>query len=118
MKTAISSTGEALTSKMDPRFGRAPYFVFIEEGADGTMRHYALENPAASAAMGAGTEAARRVAEEKVEAVVSGAVGPNAYEVFEKLGIDVFLGQGDLTVEEAYEKMKKGALQKMSIKRL
>ena len=118
MKTAVSSTGEHLTSTMDPRFGRAPYFVLIEEDDEGKRRHYAVENPAASAATGAGTEAAQRVIREKVDAVISGAVGPNAFEVFEKLGIDVFLAQGDLTVEEAYEKFKEGALRKMSIKRL
>jgi len=118
MKTAISSTGNDLESRIDPRFGRAPYFVFLEEEPGAELNVYALENPAAEAASGAGTEAAQQVVREKVDAVVSGAVGPNAFEIFEKLGIDVFLVQGDLTVGEAYERLKKGNLKKMSIKRL
>ena len=30
MKIAISSTGQDLTSQIDPRFGRSPYFIFID----------------------------------------------------------------------------------------
>ncbi len=118
MKTAISSTGNDLESRIDPRFGRAPYFVFLEEEPDAELNVYARKNPASEAASGAGTEAAQLVIKEKVRTVISGAVGPNAYEVFERVGIDVYLVQGNVTVKEAYEKFKEGALQKMSIKRL
>ena len=120
MKIAISSsTGDGLSSITDPRFGRAPYFVFIEDEAGKVTRKvYALKNSAADVPAGAGAEAAQLVMHEGIEAVVSGAVGPNAYKIFEKVGVDVFLIQGNVTVEEAYEKFKEGALQKMRIKRL
>jgi len=118
MKTAISSTGVDLESRVDPRFGRAPYFIFLEDEPGAKLKVYSIENTASEAAAGAGTEAAQQVVREKVDAVVSGAVGPNAFEIFEKLGIDVFPVQGDMTVREAYERLKNGSLKKMSIKRL
>ncbi|RTZ94466.1 MAG: dinitrogenase iron-molybdenum cofactor biosynthesis protein [Deltaproteobacteria bacterium] len=118
MKIVVSSTGGDMISKVDPRFGRAPFFVFIEEDGKGELRHYAVENPAAGAPSGAGTEAAQQVVREGASVVISGAVGPNAFEVFEKLGISVFPVQGDLTVEEAYKRYKEGSLQKMVMKRL
>ena len=119
MKVAISSTGNGLLANTDPRFGRAPYFVFIEDAAGKSGEEvYALKNTAADTSTGAGAEAAQLVIKEGIAAVVSGAVGPNAYEIFEKLGVDVFLAPGSLTVEEAYKKFKEGALQKMTVKRL
>ncbi len=118
MKIAISSTGETLASKVDPRFGRAPYFVIVEERPEDCLKIDALKNTAADAAMGAGTDAAQQVVRERIEAVISGAVGPNAFEIFEKLGVEVFLARGDMSVKEAYEQFKQGALQRMRIKRL
>jgi len=118
MKVVITSTGESLESKADPRFGRAPYFVFVDEDSVGARQVYAIKNNAADAAMGAGTEAAQQVIKEGAKAVVSGAVGPNAYGVFEKMGIGVYLIQGDITVEESYNRYNDGMLQKMTIKRL
>jgi len=118
MKIAISSTGNSLQSKADPRFGRAPFFIFIEEDSEKGPRNYSLENLAAEAGSGAGTEAAQQAVREGAGVVISGAVGPNAFEVFAQLGIDVFLFQGDVRVEDVYKKFKDGLLQKMVIKRL
>ncbi len=118
MKVCIPSSGRELTSKADPRFGRAPYFVFVEEESPGPPRVYAVENTAAAEARGAGTEAARIALQEGAEVVVSGAVGPHAFEIFEKIGIPVYLMDGDLTVQQAYEEYREGRLQRMVIKRL
>jgi predicted Fe-Mo cluster-binding NifX family protein len=118
MKVAISSTGNSLQSKADPRFGRAPFFIFIEEDVEGGPREYSLENSAAEAGAGAGTEAAQQVVREGAGIIISGAVGPNAFEVFDKLGMNVFLFQGDIRVEDVYRKFKDGLLQRMVIKRL
>ncbi len=118
MKIAISSAGETLAAKIDPRFGRAPYFVVIEERETGDPEVDVISNTAAGAATGAGTEAARLVVQTGAEAVVTGAVGPRAYEIFDKLGIGIYLVGGDLTVEEGVRRYKEGTLQKMTIKRL
>ncbi len=118
MKIAISSTGEGLTAKADPRFGRAPYFVLLDDADSDVPGVTVLKNEAAEAATGAGTEAARRVVEEGAHVVISGSVGPNAFQVFERMGIPVYLIQGDMTVREAYERYQKGELTRMIIKRL
>lgn len=118
MKIAISSMGDSLASKADPRFGRAPYFIFVDEDDLGAPQVYAIRNDAADTAMGAGTEAAQQVINEGATGVISGAVGPNAFGVFEKMGVDVYRIQGDMTVERAYQKYRSGLLQKVVIKRL
>ncbi len=118
MKVAISSMGEGWAAKADARFGRAPYFVFVEEQESGVPRITVLKNDAAKAATGVGTEAAKEVIREGAKVVVSGSVGPNAFQVFEQMGIDVYLIQGELTVKDAYERYRDGRLQKMIIKRL
>ena len=118
MKVAISSMGDSFQSKADPRFGRAPFFVFVEEDGAGAPEVYSLENSTADAAAGAGTEAAQQVVREGAGTIISGAVGPNAFEVFDKLGMDVYLFQGDVSVEDVYGKFKDGLLRKMAIKRL
>ena len=118
MKVVISSAGDSLQSKADPRFGRAPFFVFIDEDIEDGPKAYSLDNSAADAAAGAGTEAAQQVVREGAGAIISGAVGPNAFEVFDKLGMDVYLFQGDVSVEDVYKKFKDGLLRKMAIKRL
>ena len=119
MKIAISSTGEDLTAKADPRFGRAPYFVLLDDtDPDAPGGVTVLKNEAAEAAAGAGTEAARQVIEAGANVIISGSVGPNAFQVFEQMGIPVYLIQGDMTVREAYERYQKGELTRMIIKRL
>ena len=118
MKIAISSTGETLSSKVDPRFGRAPFFIVVETEENVSRQVSAFPNKAADAATGAGTEAAQQVIQAGVRAIITGAVGPHAYEIFEKMGIEIFLIQGEATAEEALKKLKDGALQKMTIRRL
>jgi predicted Fe-Mo cluster-binding NifX family protein len=118
VKIAISSTGETLDSKVDPRFGRAPYFVVVETDETGEFQISSHANEAADVVSGAGTEAAQQVVRAGAKAVVTGAVGPHAFEIFEKLGMEVYWVQGDLTVEEAIRKYRKGELRKMTIKRL
>jgi predicted Fe-Mo cluster-binding NifX family protein len=89
MKICISSTGNDLTSKIDPRFGRCQNFLFVDMD---TLETEAVPNPAATAGGGAGTKAAQLVADKSVEAVITGNVGPNAYTALEAAGIKIYTG--------------------------
>jgi len=74
MKIAITSTGKTLDSQVDPRFGRAAYFVIIDNE---TMDFSVIENESVAAAGGAGISSAKVVIDTGVEAVLTGNCGPN-----------------------------------------
>lgn len=87
MKVAITAQGSTLDDPFDSRFGRAPYFL-VGESQGGAF--IAIENSAAQTAGGAGIAAAQLMADQGVEAVVTGQVGPNAAQVLQAAGIKVY----------------------------
>jgi predicted Fe-Mo cluster-binding NifX family protein len=95
MKIAVSASGKDLTSQVDPRFGRAAYFVIIDSGS---MDFKAVENHQhLNLPQGAGIQAAQTVAAEKVDAVITGNCGPKAFRVLQAAGIQVVTGaQGQI----------------------
>lgn len=86
MKIAITATGNSLDSMVDPRFGRAAWFLIVDTA---TMQlTEAIDNTAGKeAAHGAGISAAAQVADKGVEALLTGRVGPKALPVLEKAGV-------------------------------
>ena len=90
MKMAVASTGENLGAQVSPVFGRCSYFVFVNV-EDGKIKDSKpLENPAISQSGGAGIKAAEIIANEKADVVISGAVGPNAFDLLKQFGIKVY----------------------------
>ncbi len=87
MKVAVSSKGTERTSPVDPRFGRAPYFVVVDTEGDETQ---GLENPGALAGTGAGVAAAQLISDAGAEVVITNAVGPHAWTALGSGGIDVY----------------------------
>lgn len=110
MKVAVSSTGSDLNAAVSPVFGRCPYYVFVDTE---TMEFEAVANPAQSAPGGAGIQAAQFVAGKGVGAVLTGNVGPNAFNVLQSAGIPIFIATGG-TVREAVEAYKAGKLQSIA----
>lgn len=104
MKIAVTSRGKNLDAPLDPRFGRAACFVLVNTD---DMTAEALENANASLGGGAGIQAAQTMADQGVQAVLTGNCGPNAYRTLEAANIAVVVGmQG--TVREAVEQFKAG----------
>ncbi|AGF76961.1 hypothetical protein UWK_00376 [Desulfocapsa sulfexigens DSM 10523] len=86
MKIAITATGNTLDSMVDPRFGRAAWFLIIDTETKELLQ--AINNIAGKeAAHGAGISAAAQVADIGVEALLTGRVGPKALPVLEKAGV-------------------------------
>ena len=86
MKIAISATGNNTDAMVDPRFGRAAWFLIIDTETGQLIE--AIDNSTGKeAAHGAGIGAAALVADKGVEAVLTGRVGPKAMPVMEKAGI-------------------------------
>ena len=105
MKIAITSTGKDLDSEVDPRFGRAAFFLI---GDTETMEFVAVENEnAAGGAAGIGS--AKRVVNEGAEAVLTGNCGPNAERTLSAAGVKLYTGLTG-TVAQAVELFKSGKL--------
>jgi len=107
MRIAISSTGKNLESSLDPRFGRAAYFIILD--AD-TMDFKAVENTQnLNLPQGAGIQAGKAVADHHVDALITGHCGPKAFKVLQSAGVKILTGAGG-TVADAIEQFKKGEL--------
>jgi len=104
MKICVTSEGDGLDSKIDPRFGRCGFFLVIDTG---TFEFEVLDNPGQSAQGGAGIKAGQLVSSRQVKAVLTGNIGPNAYEVLAAAGIEVVTGVSG-TVKEAVENYNNG----------
>jgi len=104
MKIAITSTGENLDSNVDPRFGRAKYFIIVDSE---TMEFKAIENPSIAAGGGAGVQSAQLIADENVSYLLTGNCGPNAFKVFSAAGINVIVNVSG-TIRKAIDDFNNG----------
>lgn len=111
MKIAISSQGQAISSAVDQRFGRAKYFVVCDTDSTDIAVHDNAQN--LQAAQVAGVQAGKNVVDLEVAAVITGNVGPKAFAVLTAGGVDVYTGARG-TIAEAIEQFKRGELTKVS----
>lgn len=101
MKVAVTSEGPTLQDMVDPRFGRAAGFVVVDTASMATTW---LENGASQAmAHGAGLQAAQRMADAGVRAVLTGQVGPKAAQALAAVGIATVEGLQGLSVAQAVD---------------
>jgi len=105
MRIAVTSTGPNLDSPVDPRFGRAAYFLVVDTE---TGNFEAVDNSTnVSASSGAGIAGAQLIADKKVEWVITGNIGPNAYRALSAGGIKVATGAAG-SVRTVVEDFKNG----------
>lgn len=109
MKVAISSEGPSLDDMLDSRFGRAGGFVVVDPE---TMESTYLGNGAAQMrGQGAGIQAAELVAGSGAKLVLTGYVGPKAFNALQAAGIQVGQDLQGLTVRQALERYQSGQVQ-------
>jgi len=108
MKVAVTAQEGTLEAKIDPRFGRAKFFIVFDiESGKFEVRDNSLN---LNAAQGAGIQSAANVAELGVEAVITGHAGPKAFATLQAAGIKVYASDAALSVSEALERFKSGSL--------
>jgi len=105
MKIAVTAVGESVDVQVDPRFGRAAYFVVVDTE---TMACEAVENGNAASG-GAGINAAKVVIDAGAAAVLTGNCGPNAERTLRAGNVKLYTGVSG-TVAEAVAQFKAGAL--------
>jgi len=111
MKICISAVGNNLDAPLDPRFGRAMFFLIVD---DKGKLIKAIKNAGVQAMRGAGISAAQIVADEKVKVVITGNVGPNAYVALGSSGIKIFLASPGMKAREVLQEYQKGNLQEVT----
>jgi predicted Fe-Mo cluster-binding NifX family protein len=97
MKIAITASKPDLSSPVDPRFGRCPYFIIVDLD---TMEFEANENTNLYGASGVGIQSAQFIANKGVKALLTGSCGPNAFQTLQAAGVEVIVGVSG-TVQEA-----------------
>jgi len=104
MKVAVSSNGNNLDARLDPRFGRCAFFLVVNSD---DMSFEAFNNESAAQGGGTGIQAAQFLASQGVDAVITGNCGPNAAQTLSAAGVELFAGQAG-TVKEVVERFKMG----------
>ncbi len=110
MKIGVSAEESKPDSLIDPRFGRAKYFMMYD---DVTKNWESIDNTQnLQAAQGAGIQSAANVVNAGCEVLISGHCGPKAFAVLDKAGVIVYTVSGG-TVQNAFDSFKQGQLTKI-----
>jgi predicted Fe-Mo cluster-binding NifX family protein len=91
MKIIVSAVGPGPEALVEPRFGRAPWYVAYDAESG---QYESFENPYLDRQSGAGIQAAQLVLDRKAGALITGRCGPNAFGT---------LWAGDVTVHTGVE---------------
>jgi predicted Fe-Mo cluster-binding NifX family protein len=105
-KIAVSSEGPDMDARVDPRFGRAAGFMIIDPD---TMAFEYVDNGSSQVmAQGAGIQAAEIVAATGARVLLTGFVGPKAFQALNAAGITIGQNVDNLTVREAVQRFQAG----------
>ncbi|WP_245589033.1 NifB/NifX family molybdenum-iron cluster-binding protein [Desulfatirhabdium butyrativorans] len=108
-KIAVSCEEPSLDAMIDPRFGRAAGYLIVDPD---TMQFEYLDNGASQAmAQGAGIQAAETVFRSGAKTVLTGYVGPKAFQALSAAGIQVIQNVENMSVRQAIEGFKAGRFQ-------
>jgi len=97
MRIAITAASNEIDSEMDPRFGRAPYILIVDD--EGTVIEVVDNAKNVNAMKGAGIQTAKMMADRKVDVLMTGHCGPNAFTALKAAGIRVVTEQSGSVLE-------------------
>lgn len=108
MKVAITASDTNIDHPIDSRFGRCNCFVIYDLESD-DFRVIGNEEVQQMSG-GAGVQAAEQVANNGVDAVVTGHCGPKAFSALNAVGIKVYTAGNSTSVREAVNRLKQSEL--------
>ncbi|MEJ2285774.1 MAG: NifB/NifX family molybdenum-iron cluster-binding protein [Desulfobacterales bacterium] len=92
---------------MDPRFGRAAYFIILDTE---TMDFEAVaKTQSLNLPQGAGIQAGKALADHRVDVLITGHCGPKAFKVLQNAGVSIVTAAGG-KVAGAVDQFLKGEL--------
>ncbi|SDM29575.1 NifB/NifX family molybdenum-iron cluster-binding protein [Halarsenatibacter silvermanii] len=108
MKIAITAESKSSSDvKVDRRFGRSSYFMIYDDDEE---KGEFIKNSAGDTRHGAGVQAVQTLADRDVDALITGRVGPKAFDGLQKAEIEIYLTE-DSTVKEALSDFADGKLE-------
>lgn len=109
MKIAFTAKGSDWKAGIDPRFGRTDYIVVYD---DTSKELTSVDNrEVEEIAHGAGPQTAQKLFDLGPDVLITGnGPGGNAATVLQKAQLEIFIGAGGMTIEEAYDAYRKGTL--------
>ncbi len=87
MKIAITTLGKTQLDPVDQRFGRAEYILILDE--NGTQLD-CIEQGSLAPASGAGIAMAQKLVDAGIDALITGHLGPNAWQVLSESDIRLY----------------------------
>jgi predicted Fe-Mo cluster-binding NifX family protein len=108
-RIAVTSEGPSLDDQVDPRFGRTAGFLVVDLQ---TMDTQYIDNGKSQVmAQGAGIQAAELISRAGVNFLLTGYVGPKAFQALSAAGIKIGHNLEGLTVRQAVERFKSGQVE-------
>lgn len=111
MRVVITSYGSECSDKIDPRFGRASYFMVYDD--QDNIWECVSNQQNLDAAKGAGIQAAENIRKLGADILITGNVGPKAFKVLSANKIKVY-SASDVAIVDAYAAFKNGVLTELS----
>ncbi len=111
MKIAVTSIDGTIGGAIDERFGRCRKIVVYEAGSKASSVVDNIAN--LNLPQGAGIQTAQNMVNAGVRAVISGHVGPKAFQVLAAAGIEVY-SASNMSVGEALTRFEEGRLTKVA----
>jgi predicted Fe-Mo cluster-binding NifX family protein len=111
MKVCITAQEAGLGAPVEPRFARAPYFVFVDTDTDEV---HSVANALCTGHGGVGPRVVQFIAEYGAEALVTGRLGENADRALRAARIPAYETSLEKTVGEALEAFRGQALTKIA----
>lgn len=112
MKLAIALKENDFNSSVDERFGRASYFLIIDNG---TKDYEIIENEAKDEVTGAGLKAVKILMKYGVEIIIAGEIGPKAATLINEFEIPTYKLGNYEKVNEILEAFNKNLLEKYDL---
>ena len=109
MKICVTSMEDTLDADVDPRFGRCKYFLIIDTDS---MHIKSVSNDSMMASGGAGIQAAQMVAKTGASTVITGNIGPNAFQTLAAAGIKIITGVSG-KIKDVVDKFNRGELREI-----
>jgi predicted Fe-Mo cluster-binding NifX family protein len=103
-KICLTAKHQSMEAEIDPRFGRAAYFLILDPFS---QQVEAVKNPYLEQAHGAGIRSAQMLVEKNVKIVLTGQVGPKADQVLKAAGVQIVTNTTG-TVGEAIKNLAEG----------
>ncbi|RLB55003.1 MAG: dinitrogenase iron-molybdenum cofactor biosynthesis protein [Deltaproteobacteria bacterium] len=107
MKIAVTAQGPGEKARVDPRFGRAKFFVVYD--SDGGQYQTIDNKQVLNLPQGAGIQAAQHIIDAGAEVLLTGHCGPNAYQTLQAGGVKV-VTDVEGVVAEAIARYREGKL--------